>query len=216
MLRTGQLDWAALQNPSHVTFYLARGNVNTSSTEGKHWGTAGLWMNVTQPPFDDIRLRQAINLAINRNAITDAVYNSAASPLGPIGNAGGLIWGLDKIYTLPGNAIDKRTEIAQAKALMAEAGHPDGFSFTIHTDPRYYDPPLAVIEAQLEADLGVEIDIVRDSSYNYRFASSSGTTPRTPCSCSRDPTLPTPRSIATTAATVPGTSPCSTIPNSTR
>jgi peptide/nickel transport system substrate-binding protein len=171
LLRTGQLDWAALQNPNHVTFYLARDNVNTSSTEGHNWGTAGLWMNITQPPFDDIRLRQAINLAINRGAITDAVYNSAAAPLGPLGNAGGLTWGLDKIWTLPGNAIDKRGEIAQAKALMAEAGHPDGFSFTIHTDPRYYDPPLAVIEAQLEADLGVEIDIVRDSSYNYRFAS---------------------------------------------
>ena len=107
LMRTGQLDWAALQNPNHVTFYLARGNVNTSSTEGKNWTTAGLWMNITQPPFDDIRLRQAINLAIDRNAIWDAVYNGAASPLGPLGNSGGLIWGLDKIWTLPGHAIDK-------------------------------------------------------------------------------------------------------------
>jgi len=171
LLRTGQLDWTALQNPSHVTFFLARGNVNVTNTEGTTWSTAGLWMNTTQPPFDDIRLRQAVNLGIDRAAITVGAYNDAAAPLGPIGNAGGLQWDLNKIRSLAGKAIDKKAEFAQARELMAAAGFPDGFSFTVHTDPRYYDPPLEIIQAQLKADLNIDMDVVRDSSYNYLFAS---------------------------------------------
>ena len=171
LLRTGQLDWTALQNPTQVNFLQAAGKVNTSSTEGNLWGTAGLWFNTTKPPFDDIRLRQAINLGIDRSAIADGVYNGAAARLGPLGNAGGLIWDLATVSQLPGNAFDKSAELEQAKQLLADAGVADGFSFTIHTDPSFYDPPLAVIQAQLLADLNVDIDVVRDSSYNYRFAS---------------------------------------------
>ena len=171
LLRTGQLDWTALQNPTHVNFLQAAGKVNTSSTEGNLWGTAGLWFNTTKPPFDDIRLRQAINFGIDRSAIADGVYNGAAARLGPLGNAGGLIWDLATVSQLPGNAFDKSAELEQAKQLLADAGFAEGFSFTIHTDPSFYDPPLAVIQAQLLADLNVDIDVVRDSSYNYRFAS---------------------------------------------
>lgn len=171
MLRTKQLDWTSLQNPADVTYFLARGGMKWSSVEGSFIGTEGLWFNTTIKPFSDIRLRKAINLGIDRSAITQAVYNGAASPLGPIGNAGAGGWDVNKIGSLPGFGIDKGPEIAQAKKLMAEAGVGAGFKFTVHTDPSYYDPTLAVIQAQLKKGLNVEIDIVRDSSYNYRFAS---------------------------------------------
>ncbi len=171
LLRTKQLDWAALQNPTDVTYFLSRGGVKISDTEGKFMGTTAIWFNTTIPPFNDIRLRRAINLGLDRNAITIAAFNGAASPVGPTGNSGAGGWDVRKVRTLPGFAIDKSAEIAQAKALMKDAGVPDGFTFQIHTDPSYYDPTMTVIQSQLKKDLKVTVEVVRDSSYNYRFAS---------------------------------------------
>lgn len=171
LLRTRQLDWTALQNPSDVTYFLARGNARSTSTEGNMLGNTALWFNTTIAPFNDIKVRQAVNLGINRDAIGKGALNNAGEPMGPLGNAGGVMWGLDKIRTLSGNAIDRAPELAAAKKLLEQAGVAKGFKFQLHTDPSYYDPIVAVIQAQLKADLGIEIEVIRDASYNYRFAS---------------------------------------------
>ncbi len=167
-LRSKQLDWSAVQTPNDVRFFAGTGEVTTSNTEGKLWGTTGMWMNTTIAPFTDIRLRRALNLAIDRTAITDGAFNGAAGATGPLGNSAPG-WDLAKVKSLPGYG-DKKAEIAQAKAIMKEAGFENGFSFTVHTDPNYYDPPLAVVQAQLKQDANITMNIVRDSSYNYRFA----------------------------------------------
>ncbi|MDO5531577.1 ABC transporter substrate-binding protein [Sutterella sp.] len=79
-------------------------------------------MNETKKPFDDIRVRQAVNYAINRNALVKVAYNGFAVPSTgylPTQIEGGLdlgVWPYDP---------------KKARELLKEAGYPNGFSTTI-------------------------------------------------------------------------------------
>jgi oligopeptide transport system substrate-binding protein len=77
-------------------------------------------LNVTRPPLNDRRVRQALALAIDRHAITEFVERNGAIPafcLTPPGTAG---------FTA---AARLREDPAQARRLLAEAGYADGANF---------------------------------------------------------------------------------------
>jgi len=91
-----------------------------------HWGVA---FNVTQKPFDDERVRQAMSLAINRYDMAKVL-----SPLTGLETVGGLMhpdskWGLspEELQELPGFGKDYEANLKEAKRLLKEAGYPDGF-----------------------------------------------------------------------------------------
>ena len=96
-------------------------------------------MNVNNPPFDNLKVRQAVALAVPYQKIMDAV-----------------LFGLGK--PLFGAKPDTPTEVAwpqatkyntdiEAKKLMAEAGYPDGFQTTISFDLGFatVNEPLCVL-----------------------------------------------------------------------
>ena len=76
--------------------------------------------NHTKAPFDDTRVRQAMNYAVNKQAIVDNILKGtgilAINPLPPV------VWS----YTDDVQRYDYNPE--KAKELLAEAGYPDGFS----------------------------------------------------------------------------------------
>ncbi|MDG1167838.1 MAG: ABC transporter substrate-binding protein, partial [Sulfitobacter sp.] len=76
-------------------------------------------------PFADVRVRQAMNMAINRDAIKQVVMRGQSAPAGMI--APPFVNGWNE-------AMDSssKTDIEAAKALMAEAGYGDGFSITLN------------------------------------------------------------------------------------
>ena len=75
--------------------------------------------NTTKKPFDDVRVRKAVNMAINKKAIVDAVYLStgvpAKNPIPPTQ------WSYNDAIK------DDPFDPAAAKKLLAEAGFPNGF-----------------------------------------------------------------------------------------
>jgi peptide/nickel transport system substrate-binding protein len=72
-------------------------------------------------PWADIRVRKAMNLAIDRKAFCKAIFNDTVAPLGvPIGVPG------SEKYQYP-------YDPAAAKQLLAEAGYPDGFEFELYS-----------------------------------------------------------------------------------
>jgi peptide/nickel transport system substrate-binding protein len=76
-------------------------------------------------PFKDVRVRHAINMAIDREAIQQVVMRGESIPLGTI--APPFINGYEEwMGEYPAVDVDA------AKALMAEAGYPDGFQVTLH------------------------------------------------------------------------------------
>ena len=93
--------------------------------ESNLWGLNFLGMNVTQPPFDNKLVRQALNFAIDRESIIKLVLNGRAQAANGVLTPG--IPGHDPL--LPGYFYD----LQRAKKLLAEAGYPDGKGFPVVT-----------------------------------------------------------------------------------
>jgi peptide/nickel transport system substrate-binding protein len=109
-------------------------------------------------PFADKRVRQAINMAINRQAIQKTVMRGQSIPTGTIVPPGVNGYSRD-LDVIPPN------DIAKAKALMAEAGYPEGFEVTLScTNDRYVNDEAIcqAIVGQL-AQIGIRINLASQS-----------------------------------------------------
>lgn len=112
-------------------------------------GTDFIGFNNKKKPFDDVRVRQAINYAIETDAIIQGVYNN----IGTKANSAMSPKVLGYSESLKGYSFDPN----KAKALLKEAGYPNGFKTTIWTGDRKERINAAeVIQSQLK---GVGIDV---------------------------------------------------------
>ncbi len=116
----------------------------------------GMAMSNDVPPFTDKRVRQALNYAVDKDAINKALYQGLATTMtSPLPEAQ---WGFDK--TLKGYPYDP----AKAKELLAAAGVQPGFKVELlaYSTPRGYNPAgpdLAVALQGYFAKVGIEADI---------------------------------------------------------
>jgi dipeptide transport system substrate-binding protein len=127
--------------------------------------------NVTRKPFDDVRVRKAVNMAINKKAILDGVFLGTAivakNPLPPSMSA----------YN---DAIkDDPYDPAAAKKLLAQAGYPNGFTTDLWAMPvqRPYNPNARRIAELMQADLakiGVKAEIKSFEWGEYRKRMQAG------------------------------------------
>ncbi len=90
-------------------------------------------------PLRDLRVRQALSLLINRQAIVDRVMEGAAVPAGQFLPQGsfGVVPGLDAA----------KPDVPRAKALLAEAGFPNGLKLTLHGPNDRYVNDAAILQA---------------------------------------------------------------------
>ncbi|MDJ0390757.1 ABC transporter substrate-binding protein [Roseomonas sp. E05] len=101
-------------------------------------------------PLKDRRVRQALSMAISREALAERVMEGnavIASQFLPKGGAGTS----DKVDVVP-------YDVAKAKALLAEAGYPDGFRLTVHgPNDRYInDAKIVQAVAQMFTRIGLQ------------------------------------------------------------
>ncbi|MCE8518502.1 ABC transporter substrate-binding protein [Ruegeria pomeroyi] len=125
-----------------------RFQVLVGSTEGE----TILSTNNKQAPFDNVKVRQAMAHAIDRQAIIDGAMFGYGTPIGthfaPHNPA---------YVDLTGNSA---YDPDKAKALLAEAGLPDGFETTLHLPPPSYARRGGEIIAAQLAEVGIKAEII--------------------------------------------------------
>ena len=136
--------------------------------EGGQLQTGYITMNVTTPPFDQKEVRQAINMAINKDRIVQIINGRAVpanQPLPP---------------SMPGYTKDYKGypyDPEKARAMLAEAGLPDGFEtelYVMNTDP---NPRIAQAIQQDLAAIGVKASLQSLAQANVIEAGGNGSAP---------------------------------------
>jgi peptide/nickel transport system substrate-binding protein len=108
-------------------------------------------MRVTEAPFDNPQVRQALKLVVDREAMVKTVLQGYGTVAGDHP-----VWSGDQYY-LP---VTRPQEIERAQALLAEAGFPDGLDVTLHTsdiDQAMLNMAVAYKEMAALANVRVEI-----------------------------------------------------------
>jgi peptide/nickel transport system substrate-binding protein len=126
-------------------------------------GIGYIGMNCKNPPFNNLKVRQAVAYAIPYQKIMDAVMFGLAVPLygakadAPIEVA----WPQPHHYT---------TDLAKAKQLLAEGGHPNGFETTLSFDLGFgaVNEPLCVLMQESLAQIGIQTTINKVPGANWR------------------------------------------------
>lgn len=114
-------------------------------------GVEYIGFNTKKKPFDDVRVRQAVAYAIERDSIIKGVFNNvgsrtltALSPKMPGYNA---------------NLTDYDYNINKAKQLLAEAGYPNGLKTSIVTDDRKERVNVAEVLQSLLKGIGIDLEV---------------------------------------------------------
>ncbi|MDP2713956.1 ABC transporter substrate-binding protein [Rheinheimera sp.] len=162
-LFTHECDVVAFPRVAELKLISQRPDVDVQESTSMN---VGFWaFNTRKAPFDNTKVRQALAYAINRDAILQAVYfghaTAANSVLPPTS------WAYNP--DLPVQQYDP----AIAKALLKEAGYPNGFSMDIWAMPvqRLYNPNALKMAELMQADLaqiGVRASIVSYEWNSFR------------------------------------------------
>ncbi|SMQ85358.1 peptide/nickel transport system substrate-binding protein [Devosia lucknowensis] len=149
-LRAGQTDFALLNDPLVATLVPMEANLELNRVGQLAYNV--LQLNPARPPMDNLKVRQAMSCAIDRQAIIDAALAGEGKVTGPL--------------TMPAFAQDPaglfcyQQDLDMAKQLMAESGV-DGFTAKVIAATG--EPPVAASEAQVLqaqlAEIGITLEI---------------------------------------------------------
>lgn len=110
-------------------------------------------INHCRPPFNNLRVRQAFAYALNKQEIVDGAFSGLGVPTNQK-LFKGTKWFVSEVP-------DRKQDIAKARALLAEAGYPDGLKVTVPGFPGT-EKELQVIQAQVRK-AGIDMTIlIRD------------------------------------------------------
>ncbi len=155
-LEAGDADIMTDVPPDYVA--QAHENVQIVSIPGTRAFFIG--MNVTMEPFDDVRVRQALNYAVDMEAIIDSIFNGLArkldSPLLPeaFGYVATPVYNYDPDH---------------ARALLAEAGYPDGFEMELDTSPPLKELGEALAGQLSEVGIAVKVNVMETAAMYAKY-----------------------------------------------
>ncbi len=142
-LMSGEVDFSNEVPPKDWTTVQGNPDLKAETLEGSRY----YWLlpNNTHPPMDNPKVRQAIGLAIDRQAIVAGAFFGEATPI-----VGGVIpkwnWGYADLHFFKEGA-----DIPRAKQLLAEAGHPGGFSTSLTIASSF--PAMVAMAPIIQANL---------------------------------------------------------------
>ncbi len=149
-LKSGALDLAAHLTSAQANelgddFTILEGTMNL---------VQAVYFNNAVAPFDDVKVRQALSYALNRQEVMDFLADGRGTAVGSS------IYPAFGKYFLPELVDQYSFDPELAKQLLAEAGYPEGFSFSCNV-PSNYQPHIdtaEVIAQQMKA-IGVTMNV---------------------------------------------------------
>lgn len=148
-LQAGQLDLVFWPTPQQVEVLRDSPNLVIEQFPAGAWYE--LAMRTDTPPFDDVRVRQAMRLVMDRQQMIDLIVQGAGTVA-----CDTPVWTGDK-YRWDGPCPQ---DIEQARALLAEAGYPNGLDVTLYTSNSLpVMIPLAEVYQQQAARAGINVTI---------------------------------------------------------
>lgn len=150
-LQAGQIDVLLQAGPTAAELFADSADYDVLSFPTGTW--IGLSMRTDMPPFDDVRVRQAIRLVVDRQAMVDLILKGAGTvscdtPVDPS----------DPYRWNPEGGCPP--DIEGTKALLAEAGYADGLNLTLFTSnvlPNLV--PMGEIFQQQAAAAGIKVEL---------------------------------------------------------
>ncbi|MDR9455075.1 MAG: ABC transporter substrate-binding protein [Spiribacter sp.] len=112
---------------------------------------AQVTMRTDQKPFDDVRVRQAVALAVDRPRAIEVLLGGNASmgndhPLAPI-------------YPSEVNITQRERDLNRARSLLTDAGYPNGFPIDLHVGRLAELSQYGEMLQQMLAEIGIEVDL---------------------------------------------------------
>lgn len=150
-LRAGQTDFALINDPLVATLVPNEANLQLNRVTGLAYNV--LQLNPARKPMDELKVRQAISCAVNRQEVLDTALLGEGQVTGPLT--------MPAFRSDPNGLFCYQQDVAKAKALMQEAGYADGFTATViaaNGEPPVASSEAQVLQAQL-AEIGVKLDI---------------------------------------------------------
>lgn len=150
-LRTGQVDFALINDPLVAT--LVPNNPGLTLDREPVLSYHVLQLNAEEGAMQELKVRQAISCAIDRQDVLDAALLGEGKVTGPLT--------MPAFATEPSELFCYTQDLDKAKALMEEAGYADGFSAKVMAATG--EPPTAAAEAQVIqsqlAEIGIDLEI---------------------------------------------------------
>ncbi len=173
-LRNGRIDVVNLERPQDVAQVEGIEGLVIERFPSLNQKTVDLGSET--PPLDDVRVRQAISLAIDKEEIMQAAIGGYGQVITTI------VAGLEDRWGVPASELPfQARDLERARALMEDAGHGDGVDITLTTINGYdwMDPAAVTLKEQLgeigidlqiqRVDLGVWIDNFRSRQMGFTF-----------------------------------------------
>lgn len=157
-LQSGEADVVLVVDPATIGTLKADPSITLTKAPGGTAVTMGMFIDV--PPFNDARVRQAMKLVIDRQAIVDTALLGFGIP----GNDNPIIPTSPDAY----RTDVMQRDVAKAKQLLAEAGHPDGITVDIHAAD-LMPGTMAMVQGyqQMAAEAGIKVNIINESAGEY-------------------------------------------------
>lgn len=168
-LKAGECHVMAFPKPADIVSMKTDPAITLLSQEGLNVGYIAF--NVEKKPFDDKRVRRALNMAVDKQNILKAVYQgagqAAVNPIPPT------------LWSYNSKTKDYPYDIAKAKELMTKAGYKDGVEVDLWYLPvtRPYNPDGKRMAELIQADwakIGVKARLITFEWGEYRKRSKRG------------------------------------------
>jgi peptide/nickel transport system substrate-binding protein len=133
-------------------------------------------VNSTAPPFDNLDIRRAMALAIDRKAFIKILFEGQADIGGTMLPAPAGLWSMPKemLETIPGYGPDVEANRAEARKLMEKAGYGPNKHLQVKVSTRnipvYRDPAVILIDQLKSIYIDADLDVVETANWFSKVA----------------------------------------------